>query len=630
MSAELLQPPIKSKPAIPAGKRLFERRINNKTYRGTVPADWRDDHVFLMKFAQAPAGEDKFNFWQAWVQEHWPEPIFLWDRWSDLFFAACCGYSEMITKLTGYKIEATHEWWRYVLATGAASSGKTSRVAMWMLGNWVVEQEKTSCVLTSTSIDQLKRRTWSELIHWITNSRFGFKGILEIVTSDTLVRLPSSKEDPMDTKAAIFGRAVDQGGSTQNAVDRIKGVHNWRMFVAVDEMTSMPEAITKACRNLKKGTREFQFFGLANAGSKEDQHGIYCEPIDGWNNVTVDDEFWLTAKGGCCIHFDGMKSPGIAEPEKYHFYVNSQDIAEDIEFAGGENDPGFWSETRGFWAPGGLSNVVIDPVLFDQFKVKENIIWKMGFEMCAFLDPAFEGGDRRVLYPFKLGEFSSGLTGIEFQDPIIVAVDMTQDKRWIHYQIADATQGHCDNYVDVTTGKKAPILPRNFMADTSGEGGGLFSIMSGRWSVEIQPCEFGGAADKDQVSPDRPTTYYELYANRVTMLYYVFRRYIEGGQIKGLSDPETRTELSGRLKDKPRGGKIAILPKSKMKGMKHRSPDKGDAAVGAAEFMRKRGIVPGGTTGAVLALSAAEWNKAAQKINSFYEDSFTDGDVNYA
>lgn len=624
MSAELLQEPTKVKLEIPKGMRKFERQINGKVYRANVPQQWRDDHVFLHLFGRYPAGEDKFNCWKGWVMEHWPEPIFIWDRWSDIFFAAACGHAKLIEQLTGYQIDVKHEWWRYIILAGNASSGKTSRVAMWMLGNWVIEQEKTSCVLTSTSIDQLKRRTWSELVHWITDSRFGFKGILEIVTSDTLIRLPSSKEDPMDTKAAIFGRAVDQGGSTQNAVDRIKGVHNWRMFVGVDEMTSMPEAITKACRNLKKGTKEFQFFGLGNPNSHDDQHGIFSEPIDGWNNITVEDEFWLTAKGGCCIHFDGMKSPGIAEPEKYHFYTNQNDIDEDLDFFGGENDPGFWSETRGFWPPGGLSNIVIDPALFDQFSVKDGAIWKNGFEMCAFLDPAFEGGDRRVLYPFKMGEFTNGITGIEYQDPIIVSVDMTKDKRWIHYQIADAVQNLCENWTDPITDTKMPIVPANFMADTSGEGGGLFSIMSGRWSPAIHPCEFGGAADKTQIFPDRPTTHYEEYANRVTMLYYVLRRYIEGGQIKGLSDPETRTELSTRPKDNPRGGKKAILPKSKVKGAKRRSPDKADAAVGCTEFMRLRGVAPSGTTGAVAALSAEVWNKAARKINSFYDDEPAD------
>lgn len=592
------------------------------TYTAVIPEQWRDDHAWLYLFGKCKAGEQgraKFNCWKAWVHEHWPEPIFYWDRWSDLFFSAACGYKEKIEELTGKKVTATHDWWRYVVCSGAASSGKTSRISMWFLGNWILEQEKTSCVLTSTSMDQLKRRTWAEVLHWITDSRHGFKGILEVVASDTLIRLPSG-EDPMNTKAAIFGRAVDQGGSTQGAIDRIKGVHNWRMFVAIDEMTSMPEAITKACRNLKKGTREFQLFGAANPNSREDEHGQFSKPLGGWDSVTVDDEFWLTEKGGCAVHFDGYKSPGIAEPEKYHFYTNQKDIDEDLEFFGGENDPGFWAETRGFWPPTGLSNLIMDEPLLVQFKASELAIWKSSFEMCAFFDPAFEGGDRRVLYPFKLGEFTNGLMGIEFQAPIIVAVDMTQDKRWIHYQIATAIMEQCQKWKDVD-GKKLPIAPGNFMMDVSGEGGGLFSILSGMWSPEIHACEFGGAADKSQIFPDRPTTYYELYSNRVTMLWYVFRRFVEGNQIRGLTDSETRIELTSRPKDKPRGGKITILPKSKMKGMKHRSPDKADAACGAAELLRKKGIQFAGKTGATAAVTPEVWNELASRYNMEDEDN---------
>lgn len=618
----LSPPAVKPKTEVappPPGKRLFDWNGIQRY----IPKEWRDDHAYLYFFGTAKPGKLKFECWKAWVQAHWPEPIFHWDRWSDLMFAACCGYEEKIAELTGFDFGDTKtEWWRYISMAGNASSGKTSRVAMWFLGNYVVEQLRTSCMLTSTSIDALKRRTWSEILKWITESVIGFKDVLEVVSSDTMIRMPCG-DDPINTKSAIFGRAVDQGGNTQTAIDRIKGVHNWRMFVGIDEGTSMPEAITKACRNLKKGTKEFQLFIMANPNplNKEDQHSQYSEPLDGWNDVTVSDEFWLTAKGGCCVHFDGLKSPGIAEPEKFHFYTNQKDIDEDIEFHGGENDPGFWSETRGFWAPSGLSNIVIDPALFDQFNVGERAIWKSGFEICAFLDPAFEGGDRRVLYPFKLGEFTNGITGIEYQKPIIVSVDMTQDKRWIHYQIADAVQNLCENYSDEVTGRKFPILPQNFMADTSGEGGGLFSIMSGRWSPLIMPCEFGGAADKEQIFPDRPTTYYEEYANRVTMLYYVLRRYIEGGQIKGLSDPETRTEISTRPKDKARGGKKAILPKHKVKGAKRKSPDKADAAVGATELLRKRGIVFAGATGGAVLADPSAWNAWADKVNLENDES---------
>lgn len=600
---------------IPKGKRLFERKLGRKIYRCVVPKEWRDDHVMLLNFGRAPHGEDKFNWWKGWVQEHWPEPIFLWDRWSDLVFAACCGWKEKVEEVIGQKFEADFDWWRVISITGAASSGKSSRIAMWMLGNWAVAQMHTSCVLTSTSLEQLKRRIWSELVDWIGKSRHGFRDILEVVASDTVVRMNvKDTGDSINTKSAIFGRAVDQGGSLEAAKDRIKGIHNRRVFVAVDEATATPEAITSACRNLETGTKEFQLFLLGNATSKEDQHGIHSEPLHGWPSISVDDEFWITAKGGCCIHLDGYKSPGLDDPEKFHFYITRKKLDNDIRFHGGENNPQFWIEDRGFWPPTGLSNTVMDDQLLQQFEVSKPAVWRAGYTMCAAFDPAFEGGDRRVLYPFKLGEFLNGPTGIEFQEPIIVSVDMTLDKRFLHYQIADAVQAQCENYE--CDGRKQPIAPADFMMDTSGEAGGLFSIISGRWNPSILSCEFGGAADKDQMFPDRPVTWHETYANRVSMLWYVFRRYIEGGQVRGLRDSETRTELTGRQKeDKLRNGKIAIQPKSKMKGMKHRSPDKADACVVAAELLRKRGVIFAGSKGGGELMDASAWNKWAGETN---------------
>lgn len=619
-------------PKPPKGMRLFERTLGDgKVRRKFVPKEWRDDHVMLYEFGRSKHGEEKFHWWCSWVKEHWPEPVFKWSRWTVLIFAACCGWKEKIEELTGCKIEADYQWWKRISIAGAASSGKSSSIALWMLGNWIVAQQHTACILSSTSLDQLKRRIWAELVDWIGKSKFGFRDILEVVASDTVVRMNvKDTGESINTRSAIFGRAVDQGGSLEAAKDRIKGVHAPRVLVCVDEASATPEAITTACRNLETGTVEFQLFLLANPTSREDQHGIYSEPMNGWSSVSAEVEFWLTAKGGCCLRLDGYRSPALEDPERYPFYVNQQKINDDIRFFGGENDPQFWIEVRAFWPPTGISLAVMDDLLLTQFNTRDKAIWKAGYEMCAFLDVAFEGGDRRVLYPFKLGEFTNGITGCEFQDPIIVSVDMTQDKRFLHYAIAAAVQGLCEGYE--RDGKKQPILPQNFMMDVTGEGAGVFSILSGAWSPLIQPCEFGGAADKEQMFPDRPTTWYEMYGNRVTMLYYAFRRYVEGDQIRGLTDPETRKELTAReKKDKMQGGKTILKSKRDMKGITHRSPDKADAVVGASEFMRKRGIVFAGTTGGAQAMDPSAWNAWASKttMEDTTED-YTDDNAAFA
>jgi hypothetical protein len=587
----------KKKPAkeisdAPKGFRNFHGICN-------VPENWQDHLAWLWLFGTAKDGEKKLQYWKEWVTEMWPEPLFVWDDWSDLFFGAACGAVETVERVSGKRLEAGI-WKEELIATGCASSGKSSRAAMWILGNWLCAQVGTSVILTSTSLDQLKRRIWAELCDWIGKAKH--KMPLKIVASDTEIRVRDG-----DKRNCIFGIAVKSGGVPQEAVDRIKGIHNRRVFVVVDEMTAVPTAIVQACGNLNKGTVEYQFIGLGNALPGENPHTVHAEPQAGWNSVSVDDDIWLTKKGGVCIHFDGHKSPALKDPQRFCFYIKRSELDRDKATFGGENTPEYWTNDRGFWPPSGLSNTVMDLAFLNQFRVDEGVTWKGGYEMGGALDPAFEGMDRRILYPFKFGEFANGLWGLEYQKPIIVPIDVSVDKRWIHYAIADSVQNLCENYE--CDGRGQPIKPDNFIQDVTGEGGGLFSVMSGRWSPKIQPVEFGGAAEKEQVHPDRPTTYNELYANKVTMLWYVFRRFAEGGQIKGITDPDTRTELAGREK-KIKNGKTAVVPKSEMRLLK-RSCDFADAAIIGAEFLRRRGIEYAGTTGAVKSVNLQEWNKFA-------------------
>ena len=585
-----------------------------------LPPGYEPWHLCLTKFGLGK-GEEKLKWFKRLVTELWPEPLFMWDRWSDLFFGALCGAKETVESTIGAKIESDYPWWEQLTATGAAGTGKSSRAALWVLCNWLCAREHTTCMLTSTSVTALKQRIWSELVDWIQKCKQPLSdptiGWLQIVPSDTIIRWSGE-----DTKSAIFGRAVDQGGSVDNAVGRIKGIHNRRVFVVTDEMTAMPEAIAKACRNLDSGTMEFQFIGLGNATDYSDQHGIYCEPVDGWNSVTVNDEFWLTKLGGCCVHLDGHKSPSLDNPAKYHFYIGRKKLEKDARLFGGENTPDYWRECRGFWAPSGLSTTVMDAFLLSQFNTSDKAMWKSRWEMGAGFDVAFEGGDRRVLYPFKFGEFASGVKGIEFQAPVIVNIDMTQDKRFIHYGIAAAVEETCRNYkID---GKPHPILPHNLACDVTGEGAGPFGIMSGSWSRDIIPVEFGGAAEKTAVSADRPTTWHELYGNKVTEIWYSMRRFIEGGQVRGLTDADTIRELTSRDYVR-KGNKTHVLPKSEMKKLKSRSPDLADAACIAAFVLRKKGIMPASVADNVVIDSSA-WNAAAEKMNmegneSDYEDS---------
>lgn len=602
-----------------------EIKDGKRKYRGV----WFDSRLKewqceLGCFVLCDHGEKKFILWKNFVKMLWPEPIFFWDEWAELFFAACCGAGETVERLTGIKPDPSRKWWRQIIFWGAASTGKSAKAAIWIFGNWLAEVQFTMAVLTSTSRDILSDRIWSDIVLWAGKAQFHGaqpKSLFKIVNSELEIRW-----DDNDRKGMISGEAVKSGGSVEEAVDRLKGKHNRRVFVVIDEMTAVPKAIVVAARNLNKGTQEFQLIGMANPRTWNDPCGERSEPLHGRSSISIESSFWET-EFGCVVRFDGLRNPGLNDRRLY-FYPTQEQLDEDARESGGVHSPEYYSGVRGFIAPSGLQPTVMDEQLFEQFKVREPAIWKTIPEMAAFLDPAFEGGDRRVLYPARVGMLAEGVEGIEYLAPIIVGIDAKTDVRWIHYAIADRVQEICENYEH--EGKKAPILPQNFMMDTTGEGGGLFNILSGRWSNEIRACEFGGGAERVQISPDRPTTYFELYANRVTAMWYRMRRYIEGNQVRGLSDIATLKELASRERlIKNEGGKTQIEPKSKMKKRGIRSPDLADAAVIGAEFMFVRGFTPGGKTGGGAVLDLTKWNAYAAKATISEEGQYSDEEAAY-
>lgn len=560
----------------------------------------------LYLFGIAPHGEQKLKLWKCFVNELWPEPIFFQDEWSDLFFAALCGAGDTVFRLTGVRPDPAKKWWRNVMMAGAASTGKSAKAALWILGNWIVDQQHTLALLTSTTAKALSERIWSDVVLWIGKAKHDLRKFqLEVINSDLEVRW-----NPDDRKGMIVGTAVKSGGDVTEAVDRIKGRHNRRVFVVVDEMTAVPNAIVVACRNLNKGTQEFQLIGMANPREKNDPFGERCEPANGWGSRTPGSIFWET-EFGCVVRFDATRNPGLGDPRLY-FYPTQEQLDEDAKEKGGVNSPEYWSGVKGDWPPSGISTNVMDEALLEQFETAKPALWKGQYEMAGFFDPAFEGGDRRAFYPAKVGTFANGIEGLEFQEPIIVGIDASTDVRWIHYAISDALENICKNYT--VNGEKRPIVAKNLMMDTTGEGGGLFNVMSGRWDKghEIRPCEFGGGAEKVQIAPDRPTTYFELYGNRVTAMWYRFRRYVQGGQIRGLSDASTRKELTSRDK-KTKAGKTHIEPKRDMKARGQRSPDLADAAVIGAEYLFVSGIQFSGETGGGAIIDIEAWNQFAEK-----------------
>src|SRR5438105_11132722 len=176
----------------------------------------------------------------------------------------------------------------------------------------------------------------------------------------------------------------------------------------------------------------------------------------------------------------------------------------------GLDSPQFWQMRRGFWPPEGVSKTVLSSPMIDKFKARSKVTWVGGYTLGAGLDPAFEGGDRCILRIGKCGladtkedrapnPFQSRLeqTGsyvISLSEIIPIKLNAKDDDP-IHYQIATQVKAACS---------ERGIPPEMFALDSTGEGGGLASIIQREWNPSILCVEFGGRASSRPVSSTNP------------------------------------------------------------------------------------------------------------------------------
>jgi hypothetical protein len=134
--------------------------------------------------------------------------------------------------------------------------------------------------------------------------------------------------------------------------------------------------------------------------------------------------------------------------------------------------PRLWSQSIGFWPPVGITQTVLDERIALNNHLRQPATWYTDYTQCAVLDPAFEGGDRKVFLLFKFGEVS-GEDGtrkwlIEFGEPVELKISVRDDQE-IHYQIFHQCVQLC---------RSLHISPARFALGSSGEGGGLFHLQT--------------------------------------------------------------------------------------------------------------------------------------------------------
>jgi hypothetical protein len=480
---------------------------------------------------------------QIW-NRHKPD-TYIWNDWSEWMM----------------RTFAENPW---CTVTGPAASWKTTSAGIYACTKFYASPKDTVVIVTSTTLDGLRRRVWKEISHFHRlRPLFG-----HMVQSRNCIQYRKGHDD-----AGIFGLATDKG-EIDKAIGKIIGFHAPNMVVIVDEMPYTPEAIVEACVNLETGAKSFQFIGLGNADDMLDPHGRMSEPKAGWDSVDVESASWETRRG-VCIHLDGMKSPNITDKTKnYPGLLTEGDMKTTMDVYGVDS-PQFWQMRRGFWAPEGITKTVLTMPMIMRSNAFEDCSFDQEVIPLAGLDPAFEGDDRCILRFGKCGKVNGKMT-LRMERKIFIKVKVKPDDP-AHYQIVRQVKEACKN---------EGVTPYYFGLDSTGEGGGLASIFQREWSREILCVEFGGRPSRNPVSSTNPKRADEEYDRRVTELWFFFRLILLNEQIRGL-DPESAVEFCRRWWQM-RGPYVALETKEKMKDRTRISPDIADADVVTAQVAHAR------------------------------------------
>jgi hypothetical protein len=498
---------------------------------------------------------------------------------------------------------------KFVSVIGHASAAKTHTFGHIVAAEYLADMPNTIATLTSTHLNGLRKRLWSDTVAALTSSTAG--QVFDIRHHDMLIRPIGSKEE----KYCIEGIATDRG---QDAVEKIQGTHSrLNRFVVIDEAQGTPTAIFDAAANLMTDPN-FRMAMLANPTKKYSELGSWCEPTGGWNKVDPDlDVQWETKRGGVCVRLDGARSPNIKYGRTVFPFLIRQDFVEGIEKSFGKGSPRWWTFYRGWFAPDGSLGLVVPPSALSRGDQKH--VYSLPPVKIASLDPAFEGGDQCIL---SIGEHGPDFKmNLVKQIPVKVAVSEKSDP--MDYMIAQEAIRICK--------EEGVLTADDLIVDTTGAGRGVAAFIDMNWG-KCRRCGFGGSPTTRKMKANESETGEDLFDRFVSELWWAVRVYLETGMVGGVSasNRELCEDLSAREYETAKEKKISVEKKTEMKSRLGRSPDHGDSFAMLIELMRRKGALAGrddvpvgGTVANKHKARAVHYSKLANYEKEFSHHGYT-------
>lgn len=543
--------------------------------------DWQCDAI---AFRDNPPGKGRFHHLCKWLSLMWPDDMHSsrWNPWTELTLRELCS-NENCHIIGNTRVKTT-------CLTGAAAASKTYSAGLYAFCFFACSPHNTIVMATSTTKDMVKKRIWPVIQHFHDTARTEIKGpdpwagLLNKVDSQTTIKYVPPTQSNND-KNAIFAMAVAHG-ETQKAASNLRGLHDVRMLLLIDEANDTPEAIFEAIPNQLKGCQNYECIIIGNPISHMDAHGQACLPADGWSHINETRYKWKTKgvdkwelESGTCLRFDGKESPNVKlGRDQWPFLYTCANWSRACR-PDKEKTLAYWSQSRGLWPPEGMCRTIISETMLEKYDPHDGLPfhWLSHREAVSFLDPGFEGDACKQAFG-EFGDIEGGKTAIQITEIIEHRFELaSKDER--DYLIARQCIDEC---------KRRSVRSSCFGLDRTGVGRGVAAIICAEWSNDIVQVEYGSVATErpSSTADGRPAR--EVYFNRVCEMYWSAREFLEAGQLRGIP-LQARIDLSTREYNWV-GRRYKLEGKEDYKKrMSTHSPDDGDAVTGVVDVVRSQG-----------------------------------------
>lgn len=517
---------------------------------------------------------------------------------------------------------------RYVGYSGCASGGKTDFLAVWGVITWLAAPHQTKVFMTSTSLMEARSRIWGKMLHYWRSASVRLDGYGKFLDSIGIIRPYKQEADgTVSAKGDTAGIQLIAGerSNEKEAVGKLIGFKCERVLMLADELAELTPSLLDACwGNLGPGNPDldlkgsldtlfgFQMLAASNFKSFTDPFGVFVEPRDGWNSINIDSTRWET-KRGVCLRFDGLKSPNLLLTEDKWPIYGRKHLAEHEKL--GRNTVQFWRMCRSFPAPEGVEAVIYSQQELLVGGACDRVVWSEGRKQyIAALDPAFtSGGDRSIMVVGVLGWDLQRKRVLSLEEVIEIKADVTSKEPY-DKQVAIRFRDECF---------QRRIGASEAAYDATGAGISFGTLLGELWNSEVMGVKFGGKATALSVNNgDTIKPAYDVYANRVSELWYRGKDFVRAGQIKGITN-DLAEEMTARHYDILKGVDTRIMVESKkeMKSRLSKSPDIGDAFMILLDLAISRfGFVPVGGGDMENQVEVGKISAQALRLDMVYDD----------